>query len=379
MNIGFALLLLVLSLGTAACGDNSVGQRPVASEPGAETKPAAPPPAEIATVSPEYIARTHLLETTGKVQFNDEALARVHAPATGRVTELLARPGDVVEAGQKLLVIDSADLGLAKSDYAKAVADVDRSEAALKLARELFQIKAIAQKEIRDAENESRKAAAERERAVSRLRTLGVRDGQLEDIPDRADVATTIVVTAPRSGVIVERNVAPGQVVAYGQSDTPINLFVIADLSTMWVVADVYEPDVPKVRLGQGVAVTLPCCPTERYEGRIVNISDAVDKETRTLKVRAVVPNRGRALKAEMFVKVAIVTGATRVLALPQGAIHQEGGQTFVLVERGKDDYERRSVKLGPELDGSVEVLDGVIPRDRVVSAGGILLKKAVK
>lgn len=84
----------------------------------------------------------------------------------------------------------------------------------------------------------------------------------------------------------------------------------------MWVVADVYEPDVPKIRLGQAVVVTLPCCPGDRYEGRVVNISDAVDKETRTLKVRAVVPNRDRSLKAEMFVKVAIDTGATRVLSL---------------------------------------------------------------
>jgi cobalt-zinc-cadmium efflux system membrane fusion protein len=376
MRISVAFLLLVLSLGTAACGDSALGQRPAASAPSAETKPSALPPAEILTVGPQYVMRIQLLETTGKVQFNDEALARVHAPATGRVTEVLARPGDVVEVGQQLLILDSTDLGLAKSDYAKAVADVERAEGALKLARELFEIKAIAQKEIRDTQNESRKAAAERERAASRLRILGVRDGQLGDIAGRADVATTLVVLAPRSGVIVERNVTPGQVVAYGQSDTPINLFVIADLSTMWVVADVYEPDVPKVRLGQTVVVTLPCCPGDRYEGRVVNISDAVDKETRTLKVRVVVPNRDRSLKAEMFVKVAIDTGATRVLSLPQGAVHREGRDTFVLVQRGKDDYERRSVRLGTEVNGSVQVLEGVAPKDLVVSAGGILLKK---
>jgi multidrug efflux pump subunit AcrA (membrane-fusion protein) len=101
-----------------------------------------------------------------------------------------------------------------------------------------------------------------------------------------------------------------------------------------------------------------------------------VDKETRTLKVRVVVPNRDRSLKAEMFVKVAIDTGATRVLSLPQGAVHREGRETFVLVQRGKDDYERRSVRLGTEVNGSVQVLEGVAPKDRVVSAGGILLKK---
>jgi cobalt-zinc-cadmium efflux system membrane fusion protein len=151
---------------------------------------------------------------------------RITAPATGRVLEVLARPGEVVEPGHRLLVLDSPDLGLAKSDYAKATADAERADHALKLARDLFEVRAVAQKEIREAENDYRKAVAERERAVSRLRTLGVSDGP-------ADASTTMVVTAPRSGVIVERNVSPGQVVAYGQSDTPINLFVI-DLG-MWV------------------------------------------------------------------------------------------------------------------------------------------------
>jgi len=379
MRLSFVLCALV-SLLCAACGNSSGGDTPpTAPKLAAETKPPAAPAAGITTVNPEYRTRTTVLETSGKVQFNEEALVRVHAPATGRVVEVLARPGDVVEPGQHLFVLDSADLGSGKADYAKAVADLERSEAALRLARELFEVKAIAQKEIREAGNDYRKAVAERERAASRLRTLGVRDAQFEDIAARADATTTMVVTAPRSGVIVERNVTPGQVVAYGQSDTPVNLFVIGNLSTMWVLADVYEPDLSKVRLGQPVVVTPPCCPRERYEGRVVNIGDAVDKETRTLKVRAVVPNRGRSLKAEMFVKVAIDTGATRVLALPEGAIHREGGETFVLVARGKDDYERRSVKLGVEVDGSVEVLDGVTPADRVVSAGGILLKKAVK
>src|SRR5262249_55000568 len=151
-----------------------------------------------------------------------------------------------------------------------------RSEAALKLARELFEVKAIAQKEIRDAQNEARRTMAERERAASRLLTLGVRREQFPDIAARKDVSTTVTVTAPRGGVVVERNVVPGQVVAYGQSDTPANLFVIADLSTMWALADVYEPDVPSVKLDQPMTVRLPCCPNDRYEGRVSYISDSV-------------------------------------------------------------------------------------------------------
>ncbi len=362
-------LSLIVALCTG-CGDTSTSKSEPAA-PTAQARDAAPAQGEVKLARPEYRARATVLETTGKVVFNEERLVRITAPATGRVLEVLARPGEVVEPGHRLLVLDSPDLGLAKSDYAKATADAERADHALKLARDLFEVRAVAQKEIREAENDYRKAMAERERAVSRLRTLGVSDGP--------DATTTVVVTAPRSGVIVERNVSPGQVVAYGQSDTPISLFVIADLGTMWVLADVYEPDVPRVRLGQPVSVTLPCCPGERYEGQVVSIGDAIDKETRTLKVRAVVPNRGRALKGEMFVRVTIATGNRQALVVPLGAIHREGSAPFVLVEKGKDDYERRPVKVGPESDGVVEILDGVTPAERVVSAGGILLKRSAR
>ncbi len=372
------LLALLIAGLCAACGDAPSGVPAGESRP-AQPQPAASPSGEVQVVSPEYRERVTTLETTGKVQFNEEQLVRVTAPVTGRVVEVLARPGDVVEPGRRLLVLDSPDLGSAKADYAKAVSDVQRAEAAFKLARDLFEVKAIAQKELRDAENDYRKAAAERERAASRLRTLGVQEAQFQEIASRTDTSTMVVVTAPRSGVIVERNISPGQVVAYGQSDTPVNLFVIADLSTMWVLADVYEPDVPKVRVGQPVAVTLPCCPGEPYEGRITYVGDSIDKETRTLKVRALVPNRGRTLKAETFVKVSIGTGSAKVLTIPQSAVHLEAGQTFVLVERGKDDYERRPVRVGTELDGVVEVLEGVTLKDRVVSTGSILLKRTLK
>jgi len=328
-----------------------------------------------AVESPEYRTRQRTIDTTGKVQFNEESLVRVHAPATGRVLEVFARPGDVVEPGARLFVIDSADLGAAKADYAKAVADAERSAAAAQLSRELYNAQAVAQKELREAENDARKAVAERERAASRLRTLGVSPQQFADIAARADAATTIVVRAPRGGVVVERNVAPGQVVAYGQSDTPVNLFVVADLSTMWVVADVYEPDVPRLKRDQPMVATLRCCPGERYEGRVSYISDAVDKDTRTVKVRSTVVNRGRTLKAEMFVNVAIATGTSRVLTISQSAVHREGSETYVLVAKANDQLERRPVVLGEDMGEAVEIAGGLAAEDRVVTTGSILLK----
>jgi len=378
MRLAYLIPPLIISV-CAACGDES----PKSPAPSATATPEIQSPGAatdtVKITSPEYRTRRQILETTGKIQFNEERLVRVNAPVTGRVVDVLAHPGDVVDAGLRLLLLDSPDLGTAKSDYAKAVSDLERSEKAAALARELFQVKAIAQKELREVENDYRKAMAEKERAASRLRTLGVPDAQFAEIAARTDTATTIAVIAPRGGVIVERNVIPGQVVAYGQSDTPPILFSIADLSAMWVLADVYEPDVPKVRMGQTATVTLACCPGEPYEGRVTYISDSVDPQTRTVKVRVVVPNRKRALKAEMFVKVAILTGSARVLTLPQSAIHREEGETFVLIAGEKDQYDRRPVKVGADLDGVVEILDGVSPQDRVVGSGSILLKKTAK
>lgn len=364
------LLLSIVVLG-AACRDPAASKSTPAA-PEAERRDPAPAVEEVKLARPEYRSRATTLETTGRVVFNEERLVRITAPVTGRVVEVLVRPGDLVEPGHRLLVLDSPDAGLARADYAKATADAERAEHALRLARDLFEVRAVAQKEVRDAESEYRKTAAERDRAAARLRNLGVD-------PARTDGATTVAVTAPRSGVVVERNVSPGQVVAYGQSDVPSSLLVIADLSTMWVLADVYEPDVRRVRLGEAVSVTLPCCPGERYRGQVAGIGDAIDKESRTLKVRAVVPNRGRALKSEMFARVSIDTGTRQALVVPQGAIHRDGSPTFVLVEKTRGEYERRPVTVGAEADGAVEILDGLTPADTVVSAGGILLKRAAR
>ena len=127
------------------------------------------------------------------------------------------------------------------------------------------------------------------------------------------------------------------------------------------------------------MSVRLPCCPDERHEGKIGYVSDAVDPQTRTVKVRGVVANANRTLKAEMFVKVSIATGSRRVLTVPQAAVHRENGTLYVLVATGPDTYERRTVTIGADVDGAVEVLGGVTPADQVVSDGSILLKKTAR
>src|SRR5215831_4844277 len=218
------LILLVMAAGCDQTRASS--QRPANADVGESSSFG--DVAGVKTSNPQYRIRASALETSGKVQFDEEHLVRVQAPSTGRVVEVLARPGDIVEPGRRLLVLDSPDLGVAKSDYLKALSDIDRADKALGLARDLFEAKALAQKDVRETENDYRKALAERERAASRLRTFGIGDDRLREIAERMDSGTRIDVVASRSGVIVERNVSAGQVVAYGTSDTPLNLFVIA-------------------------------------------------------------------------------------------------------------------------------------------------------
>src|SRR2546421_4792657 len=152
------LIMVLVGALAAGCKDAKSAQTPTSPGPATTTQ------SPVRIVQAEPRTRTAVLETTGKVQFNEEQLVRVNAPVTGRVLEVLARPGDVVEPGHRLFVLDSADLGAAKADYAKAVSDVERASAAVKLARELLEAKAIAQKEVREADDDQLKAAAERER-----------------------------------------------------------------------------------------------------------------------------------------------------------------------------------------------------------------------
>src|SRR5262249_29627185 len=157
-SMGAAFVAIVLGAAlSAACDQSPAGGPAAVTANEAAPVPASTPGAGVSTVRPQYKTRVDVLQTSGKIQFNEEALVRVHAPATGRVLEVVARPGDVVEPGARLLLLDSADLGSAKADYAKAVSDTERANAALALARELYEVKAVARKEIREAENDARK------------------------------------------------------------------------------------------------------------------------------------------------------------------------------------------------------------------------------
>ena len=328
------------------------------------------------------------LETTGKVGFNEDRLTPVLAPYNGRVLEVMGAKGDVVRAGQPLLIIDSPDLVAAINDLSEATSGSDKARIAVDLAdkaaqraRNLHEQEALATKELQSAETELAKAKEDYRRAQaavaivrSRLSLFGKTNSEIatleKSMTDKID--RQVVIQAPISGTIVDRKVGPGQ---YIKPDMPDPLFLISDLSTVWVNADVYEKYLPDIHVGAPVEITVAAYPDKRFPARISAINPTVDPVTRTIHVRCLVPNSSGLLKPEMFATIRIGGAAKRnVPVVPSTAVLTQGAESFVLVEEYPGHFRRKGVKSGKEIQQYTVVEEGLGPNDRVVTSGVLLL-----
>lgn len=325
---------------------------------------------ELVSATPERIT----VRTSGKAGFNQEQLSYVSSPLVGRVVDIRARPGDHIEAGQVLAVIDSPDLGSASSEFIKARADLILAQRSNDLAQQLWAAKATARKEVQKAEDEYVKAKTDLRRTRERLLSLGVPEGDLDRPLDALHVRSQFNLSAPISGTAVERNLTLGQIVG---GDPAQRLYVVADLTELWVTVDIYEKDLPLIHIGDNVDVQAAAWPQEHFQGHIDYVGDTVDPSTRTVKVRLTVDNRRRLLKPEMFVTASIHTeGTTTALTVPLAAVHGEGSeQPYVFAVVDDDRFERRPVTLGAKVDDRVAITAGLTAQDRVVTEGSILLK----
>jgi cobalt-zinc-cadmium efflux system membrane fusion protein len=330
-------------------------------------------------------------ETTGKVAFNEDRLTPVFTPYAGRVVEVLAAKGAVVRAGQPLLVIESPDLVAALNDLSAARSDADKARIALGIAekaaeraRRLNEREALATKDLQQAEADLRRAVEELRRAdaavmiaESKLALFGKSADEIKRVSGQSSALNAIdrrvIIRAPIGGTVVERKVGPGQ---YVKSDLPDPMFLISDLSTLWVQADVYESDLAAVRAGEAVTVSVDAYPGRTFPARISFISPTVDPTTRTVRVRVVVPNAGGLLKPDMFAKIKISGAARRVVpVVPAGAIVAEGGTTFAFVEELSGHFRKRQVQVAAEQHGQAVVTSGLQAGERVVTRGALLLK----
>lgn len=336
-------------------------------------------------------------ETTGKVAFNEDRQTPVFTPYAGRVVELLANKGDLVHQGQPLLVVESPDLVAAVNDLSAARADQDKAKIALDAAqkiadrsRSLFEKEALAAKDLQQAESdlarsreELRRAQAAVAVAENKLALFGKDEREIEHLELQTvnSLDRRVVIRAPIRGTVVERKVGNGQFI---KTDTPDPLYLISDLSTLWVMADVYESLLPNIRVGSPVEISVPSVPNRTFPARISFINPTVDAATRTVHVRCVVPNAmgagsGWLLKPDMFAKIKIGAAVKQSKpVVPTGAIISENNTTMLYVEEGHGRFRRREVKSGGELQGVTVVESGVKPGERVVTHGVLLLNGIV-
>ncbi|HOL70705.1 MAG TPA: efflux RND transporter periplasmic adaptor subunit [Bryobacteraceae bacterium] len=334
------------------------------------------------------------IQATGSVQANGSRVAHIRAIARGRIDSVYVRLGDRVRAGQRLLVYDNAELGEAIGQYLSALADLQKATAetevskrALERAQSLVDLGAIARAEYqrREAEHKYALATVESRRAEAakieeKLHRFGMTDAEIGKLDPRAGLEyhreqSHSTLTAPFSGVITQFSAAPGETIG-----PETELMTIADLSTVWVLADLYEKDIHAVREGQRAEVFVPSYPGRVFAGVISYVSDVLDANTRTAKVRVEVPNPEDLLKLEMFATVRIPAPASRsAVAIPAAAVQNVDGATVAFVKTAADRFEKRTLKLGQRSGDWVEIIDGIKAGEVVVTEGSFLLKSEAR
>jgi len=322
----------------------------------------------------------------GQIAYNEDASTAVLTPFSGRVIRLLAKIGDKVARGAPLLEIDSPEIVQPQNDFLAAAATLNKARAQLDLATiverrqgGLYKDSAgalkdwqQAQAQLVGAQNDLQMAESTVEAGRSRLRILGLTDGEIAELQDKGRIRRSIPIYSPIDGTVVARKVGPGQFV---RNDHGEQLYVIADLSTMWLKALVPEIDIPFVKLGQDVDVKVMAVPQRVFKARITHVGALFDAPTRRMVVRSEIANPDGALKAEMFAAFKIAIGASvPAPAVPMDAVIREGDLAAVWVEQAPMSFQRRMVKVGMEQDGQVEVREGLAAGESAVTKGAIFL-----
>jgi cobalt-zinc-cadmium efflux system membrane fusion protein len=308
--------------------------------------------------------------TTGKVAYDDQKVIHVFSPVTGKAVKVIAQLGNHVAKNDPLIVIESPDIGVATSDLGKARADLIAAQHDYQRQKELLETRATSQKEFETAADNYRRAKAEVERSEQKARLFHAGDvtGQ------------TFVLRSDLEGEVFMKNVSPGAEISgqYGGGN-PQELFTIGQADKVWVLADVFELDIRRVKLGSKVVVNVASWPDRTFEGKVDWISGALDKDTHATKVRCTFDNEDAALKPEMFATIKISVDVKKAIAIPRTSVLRFGDQTVVFIDRGQKDGKERFERLPVTVDegeGStwLTVEHGLDKGEKIVTAGAILL-----
>jgi RND family efflux transporter MFP subunit len=297
---------------------------------------------------------------------------KVNSLVSGIVRQVRPELGAQVARGEMLAVIFSNELAEAQMKYVSMQAMFQADHQKLTRTQRLVEIGAASRQELEEVTAVHEGHATEVAAARQRLLLLGLSEDQVERLHDASHVVSEVLVASPANGTVLVRNVNPGQVVGAGQE-----LFTVADLSTVWVIGDLYEKDFATVRVGTPAAIVLPVTPTAPLRGRVAYIDPRVDPATRTAKVRVEVPNTGGTLRLGMFVPMAFqVVGSERRVLVPRAAVQGIGSRTVVYVPTDDEGrFLEKSVTLGAPVGDAVQVLDGLKPGDKVVTEGSFFLR----
>jgi cobalt-zinc-cadmium efflux system membrane fusion protein len=329
--------------------------------------------AHVQVVAVEKAALPRTLRLTGAVAYNAFKTTPVFAAIGGPVREILVTPGENVHAGQPLLTVNSPDYSAARSAYLKAHSAFLLADKFYVRAQDLLTHGAIAEADFQTAESTRMQAQADLQASEDALRVLGITD--VESLEKNAPKTTSQVpVLAPVGGEVVERLVGPGQLLQAGTTQ----VFTISDMSTVWVLVNVYQGDVSYVRSGDSVNISTDSYP-DTFHGRISYIAPALDPNTRTLQARIITENPGDKLKKDMYVTATVSAGTiASALTVPDSAVLRDTeNQPFVYVQSStkQNQFARRLVQLGDSHGGRTQLTSGVKEGERVVGDGSLFLQ----
>jgi cobalt-zinc-cadmium efflux system membrane fusion protein len=351
-----------------------------------------PTPAEWASLTIQPVTeRAFRAEhvTEGKIAVDEDRATPVFSPYAGRVTKLLARPGDSVVQGQPLFVIEAADTVQAQNDFIATTTASNKARSALDLAqlqekraKDLFEGKAVALKDYQQAQatliqaqNDLRSSQTALEAARNKLRILGLTDEAISTFLEKGHIDPQTTIYSPITGTVVQRKIGPGQYVNSGASDP---VFVIGNLSTVWLTAFVRESDASNVAVGQEIAFNILALPGRSLSARINYVAAAIDPATRRLLVRATVDNKDGRLKPEMFANVTIYSASDHpAIGVPKQALIYESDQVRVWVAHEDKTIELRQIKPGLTNGDLVEVEGNLKPGEQIVTRGSLFIDRA--
>src|SRR6516225_3144962 len=312
-------------------------------------------------------------QAIGSIDFNENMTLQVFSPYQGRIIDLFAKIGDEVTKGQTLYTVDSPDLVQAASTLITTAGVLELTTRALVRLRDLAKTKAIPQKDLEQAISDQQAAEGAYKAARDAVRIFGKTEDEIDRMVSERRVDSTLVIPSPISGRITARNAAPGLFVQPGNPPAP---YAVADISTMWMIAQVHESESPSFKVGQEVKARVMAYADRVFEGKITTIGAAVDPTTRRVLVRSEIADPTHELRPGMFANFVIRTGdPVRSPAVPANGVVREGDGTMaVWVTTDRRRFTRRSVKIGLQRDDYRQILEGVSAGELVATEGAIFL-----